>query len=865
MDYKISRDSVLLSTKLKMPAPRKNYVIRRELFAQLNRCSQMQVVYVMGAAGTGKTTLLSSFIQDTGLKNTAWLSLDETNNNLFSFWHYFAAAAGVFFSEDRESVLSLFRSNFEALQMENLLTILINSLNTEEDCYLVLDDMHCIKDSALLQTLEFFLASIPEHFHIFMLSRENPALYLGEIAVSGRLLFIDGDKLRFSPEEGMEFLTHTLKLNAGKEAIAQMNEFAEGWVGGLQLVAAAGGAVKGFLRTAGSSIAADYLTREIFKALSQEERRFLTITGVLSYFDEGLCSALLEGTDFRAMIDRLTEKNLFLICIDEEKQRYRYHKILEEYLKRQFSSLPAEEQTAFRKKSAEVFAARGENEEALYHLFEIEDYEGAMRLLSGMQETVETWAYINRLPIPYLIQDINLCIQCFVYNIANLNSERVHELGKALEERYEGDPIINVLQFVYLFLGESPKASISMITTEQIEELNLGPVSKAALYLENANFYLDKNMYDLAEQSIDRALEAGEKANICVYFYALATKAQIFEEMGRLNESLSVYDRMEGMLTVSNRMVSFGYNHYVGLIGIYFRRLEQQHAQETLEKTKNLLTGCHLSQAVLNAGYDYHVAEQEILFGDLNKGVQLAEAIVKQYMAQIGLLGFDRLLTEMSAMNVLNPLIADRYMEAYKSQKGRECMLSAKLLYARLISVKGSTEEALDIVEKLLTFSRANKNRLRLVEGDLLKLVILTKNNSAPKRTVENLLREAIYYARENRILLPFYIDRAVLLPLLEQYVKIAPQELNTEEQLFLQDIIRHCSGKNTAAQELLSARELEVLAELAKGLTNPEIAESLCISLATVKTHILNIFGKLNVSSRLAAVQGAKRIGILK
>ena len=63
---------------------------------------------------------------------------------------------------------------------------------------------------------------------------------------------------------------------------------------------------------------------------------------------------------------------------------------------------------------------------------------------------------------------------------------------------------------------------------------------------------------------------------------------------------------------------------------------------------------------------------------------------------------------------------------------------------------------------------------------------------------------------------------------------------------------------------EPLSDRELEVLALLANGLTNQAIADELVIALSTVKKHVNNIFGKLNVSSRTHAVSRAQELKIL-
>jgi len=50
----------------------------------------------------------------------------------------------------------------------------------------------------------------------------------------------------------------------------------------------------------------------------------------------------------------------------------------------------------------------------------------------------------------------------------------------------------------------------------------------------------------------------------------------------------------------------------------------------------------------------------------------------------------------------------------------------------------------------------------------------------------------------------------------------------------------------------------------LAQRLSNKEIAEKLYNSTTTVKSHIQNIYGKLNVSKRREAVEKAKKVGIL-
>lgn len=66
-------------------------------------------------------------------------------------------------------------------------------------------------------------------------------------------------------------------------------------------------------------------------------------------------------------------------------------------------------------------------------------------------------------------------------------------------------------------------------------------------------------------------------------------------------------------------------------------------------------------------------------------------------------------------------------------------------------------------------------------------------------------------------------------------------------------------------AEEQLSGRELEVLTLVAQGYSNLEIARQLHISTATVKTHLVHIYGKLRVSDRTAAVTMALEKGVLR
>jgi DNA-binding CsgD family transcriptional regulator len=62
-----------------------------------------------------------------------------------------------------------------------------------------------------------------------------------------------------------------------------------------------------------------------------------------------------------------------------------------------------------------------------------------------------------------------------------------------------------------------------------------------------------------------------------------------------------------------------------------------------------------------------------------------------------------------------------------------------------------------------------------------------------------------------------------------------------------------------------MTRREVEILELIAQGLSNREIAEKLCVSENTVKTHCSRVFGKLGAKRRTQAVQLGKEIGLLR
>ncbi|MGN6352588.1 MAG: response regulator transcription factor [Parafilimonas sp.] len=84
------------------------------------------------------------------------------------------------------------------------------------------------------------------------------------------------------------------------------------------------------------------------------------------------------------------------------------------------------------------------------------------------------------------------------------------------------------------------------------------------------------------------------------------------------------------------------------------------------------------------------------------------------------------------------------------------------------------------------------------------------------------------------------------------------------EKKVFINQVQPFVINEDALAKTEISARELEVLKLMAKGFSNQEIANTLFVSVSTIKTHISNLFFKLEASRRTQAVEKAKNLGLI-
>ncbi|MFA9377295.1 MAG: LuxR C-terminal-related transcriptional regulator [Lachnotalea sp.] len=861
----MERTIPILSVKLKMPQPRKNYIIRQKLFDQLERLKECKVTIIKAGAGSGKTTLLTSFIKETKLENAKWITLDENANQAFVFWNYVIEAVKEYLEDSKADLQAFFDSNMQKENLWQILSLFVNKLSVEKDIVLVLDDFQIVTDAFLISTIDYFIENMPFNMHLVLVAREIPQIYLGEIAIEDNLIIMDEDTIRLTKEESRDFLINTLKLKKEEEQITAMIEASEGWIGGLQLLAMAAKSqntqVIGNFNVS-NRVLNDYITKEIFNYLSEEEQEFLIETSILRYFNKNICQKYKLEIMFDSMMESILQKNLFVINIDDaEGIIYRYHAIMVEYLNSLFEKQEDKKKNQFHNLAASIYQEEGDYEESLYHLFAVEEYEKIMNLILKMPQTALTFSYLMKVPMEQISKNTDFAYQYFFYYYASVDEEACKKIYHFIKENLKEDKTFEAFRRSNMFLNTDwDFQNTNILSLKQIKELPLNSNTIAFLLIKEAYFLYANAKLQEAVAYLNCAGEVYKKTgNIYIGFFVFAEKAQIYEDMGELSLCLSLYKEMEQMIS---QVKSLACSYYIGIAGVYIRQLKLNKAFEMLENTKKFMTPASDN---IERAYKYTLAEYYYLIGEDAK----TEAILVDAMGQEAFLNIyfsARLLRYPIYRGQHNDLL-NQFVNEYEAMKNPVENMDCKLLYASIQYEMGNKEKALFQVEELIAKARKSQNKLKIVEGDLLKSRILIENQG-DKRDIQNLFIESVSYAIEDGIAHPFWFEKKTTNRIVNELRMELEKELSKEEMEFVSSILtadpKHgiqekTEYKKERYQDELTEREKEVLLELSKGSTNMQIAENLCVSLATIKSHINNIYGKLGVNNRVAALNKAK------
>ncbi len=446
--------SPLLSARLSAPRL-PNWLVKRErLLRELDAVLAYPLTLVSASAGSGKTSLLSAWVDTSRLRTSkalgtrarlavAWLSLDTLDNDPIRFWASCIASLQSHLSTLGEEALALLHAP-EAPPLSTILVALLNEImHLDQEVILILDDFHLISDQTIHEGLHFALHRLPANLHLILLTRTDPELPLARLRARGQLLEIRSSELSFTQEETTSFLLHCMGLPLSEEDVTILHSRTEGWIAGLYLAALSLRKQQDLSRWvsdfAGSHrYLLDYVQQDILAGLPVPLQLFLLQTSILTRMNAALCQAVTAASGEAAcqeMLEALELANLFVIPLDSSRQWYRYHDLFREALRTQLHATLPELVPLLYQRAARWYETQGEWREAVTHALAAPDYPLAASLieqaaphywLNGEARTIQNW--VLALPDPILCTHVRLALNAALrfHNSVHISTKTVH-------------------------------------------------------------------------------------------------------------------------------------------------------------------------------------------------------------------------------------------------------------------------------------------------------------------------------------------------------------------------------------------------------------------------------------------------------
>src|SRR5580692_4034245 len=356
--------------------------VRRELFERLNRAGR--VTEVSGPAGSGKSVLLRSWIDEAGLaEHAAQVPVPDEDCDPQRFWTSVAGAL-----RNTAAGSALIRPLPAAPDLDGWAVVerLLADLSSLRDrIWLVIDDVHALGAAALRQ-LELLLMRAPAGLRFVLASRHDLRLGLHRLRLEGELTEIRAASLQFNCAEAGALL-EAAGVRLSESALTLLHERTEGWAAGLRLAALSltghpdperfAAEFCGSERTV-----AEYLLAEVLERQREEVRRLLSRTSVLERVSGPLADLLTGGSGGGRILQELEQAGAFVVAVDARRSWFRYHRLFADLLELELRQTEPAELAALHAAAAGWFAEHGFPVEAVRHAQAAQDWERAGRLLA---------------------------------------------------------------------------------------------------------------------------------------------------------------------------------------------------------------------------------------------------------------------------------------------------------------------------------------------------------------------------------------------------------------------------------------------------------------------------------------------------
>jgi DNA-binding SARP family transcriptional activator len=321
----------------KVHAPRMRSMGRERLDGLLDDGGP-RLALVVAPAGSGKTTLLARWAaaaRDRGAV-AAWYRAESTDATTAALLGYVQLAIDEALAGAGPGIGARPTGN-EWRSVEQVAAWLERS--PRRPILLFVDDLHLLDGSDAECALDRLVDLAGPALRTVVGTRSAPAFNIPRLRLSGDLLEVTGDDLRFRSWEVERLFRDYYGESLRGDELGRLARRTAGWVAGLQLFHLATRDKAPAERTrllhelGGSGrLIHEYLTRNVLDELPDDLRRFLVETSPLRRLSGPLCDRYLGRTGSAALLSQLERHQVFTVQLDDGT--YRYHEVLQSFLER---------------------------------------------------------------------------------------------------------------------------------------------------------------------------------------------------------------------------------------------------------------------------------------------------------------------------------------------------------------------------------------------------------------------------------------------------------------------------------------------------------------------------------------------------